>query len=742
MNKLPLPITKIIRDQFFSFQIFCRKYGIEYAGELTNLSFLAFSTLNNCSEEYINLIKRLIIANTNISTFNEKRTLFNNTEVFSLKTEHCLEYSTVKLAYLFKVISADYSEISILRLNIKESYLQGLIDANCFTLQNLFRMTFAEVLQIPGISIDGADSIIQGINGYLLFNYERDRLFMSVLLDTIKNPKNSGIKRTNRFSVSNLRTLYQDALEVLGEDLCSEALYNPSYISIISETLQSVSQITLKDEIKTFNEEKRAEELDENENINVQYGKNAISLSDPLPKRIREQKAFPFIRAYNFERKHKIDWTLYFSDKETSIEDLQNQITDKYVSNEARLISYIRDFFEWLRFDFHEIVQKQFEFISRSKGNTAFVLKERAKGNTLQSIGTQLKLSRERIRQIETQAIRKFWSNRNNRKYDLILLVSALDNGNCCIDKDCLDYYLNEYSDYLWLIVENSKDNQVYFYSRTLDAIVILPEESKCRNESELRSLLFSFLYSFPKIMTLDEADKKYCELSESTGLPKRIIEAFFDSYYHYTRLSIVVKNDVTISEICTYVLEERFKNSLDHNNQAELNRFVLDVQDLCEEKTSSKKIVSILKSFSNNQNHVVPNNSDRNQTIPAIIIENNTKPIQATPPVEKENNTKQNHTFPPATVKRDSKSNQSISLGVSEKYANSKIPHKWRVIDMINQYVMESKHSPIYLKEILQRFRSELKRVNVNDKKSLWTYLRINSYDFKYRVDSERVYK
>lgn len=78
-----------------------------------------------------------------------------------------------------------------------------------------------------------------------------------------------------------------------------------------------------------------------------------------------------------------------------------------------------------------------------SRENTKRVLKARSEGETLEEIGRKMGVTRERVRQIEAKAIKKFclWQSRNR----IILKVFEAGNYDKELSDDALREYFGEY---------------------------------------------------------------------------------------------------------------------------------------------------------------------------------------------------------------------------------------------------------------------------------------------------------
>ena len=105
-----------------------------------------------------------------------------------------------------------------------------------------------------------------------------------------------------------------------------------------------------------------------------------------------------------------------------------------------------------------------------SRENTKRVLKARSESETLEEIGRKMGVTRERVRQIEAKAIKKFclWQSRNR----IILKVFEAGNYDKELSEDALREYFGEYCSetvYMLRLCESS----AYHYDSQSDSFII-----------------------------------------------------------------------------------------------------------------------------------------------------------------------------------------------------------------------------------------------------------------------------
>lgn len=150
--------------------------------------------------------------------------------------------------------------------------------------------------------------------------------------------------------------------------------------------------------------------------------------------------------------------------KKTPIYQLPDKITDKEISNLKTAYSIYR-FIKWLTsIDIEELSQKVFINNKMTEQQKA-VLQERINGKTLEQIGIQYGFNRERTRQVEVLAIRRFKEGASISPHYFIRLIYAI-NGRCNLKSADLEQYLSkEQAKIFWYVIyKGSFDCEKYHF--------------------------------------------------------------------------------------------------------------------------------------------------------------------------------------------------------------------------------------------------------------------------------------
>lgn len=183
-------------------------------------------------------------------------------------------------------------------------------------------------------------------------------------------------------------------------------------------------------------------------------------------------------------------------------------------------------------------------------------------------------VTRERIRQIENKVHRTFWNVYEKQKYDLIMLVYALRNGDNVLHFDELkDTLGDEFATVLWACIKHNQEHEHYYYSKTLDAIVVKTDDAENMSEAALLSTIEDLLTTLPDVMLASEKESALAELAEKNSIPKEVLNGVFDSIYQRTE-NFLHKGRLTVVFMCEYVLKNRFQAGFKIADDFEAERF------------------------------------------------------------------------------------------------------------------------------------------------------------------------
>jgi hypothetical protein len=163
------------------------------------------------------------------------------------------------------------------------------------------------------------------------------------------------------------------AKEVLGDEICKELLKNPSEARCFLELLSSY--------VKWF------------------------KVLDDINERLLPARVKPLLLAYKIDDGSKDSILELFKNKSiVYVKELSKLLS---VSIDTKMELQIIDFIKWLSDDKVSIIQNEFKHIFKTKRDES-IIKLRATGATLETVGKEYGITRERVRQLERKVLAKF----------------------------------------------------------------------------------------------------------------------------------------------------------------------------------------------------------------------------------------------------------------------------------------------------------------------------------------------
>jgi hypothetical protein len=218
----------------------------------------------------------------------------------------------------------------------------------------------------------------------------------------------------------------------------------------------------------------------------------------------------------------------------------------------------------YLRLDLIFYVKTSIADIIDRKERTKEVILNRVAGKTLEDIGQNIGVTRERIRQIEKKVQDSFDTNNSFKKYLFILAAFAIKDG--IVYAKHIKELFNELADVFIYLLKNSNVNY-YIYSQELDAFLIA-DYSWYHN-------LERYIDDLPDMLQ----EKELIEIIKSivTDLG---IECYFDEVDFLVRKSYMISGQYysrtrkSLSSIYKIVIAQCYPNGIRLYDKAEFNRF------------------------------------------------------------------------------------------------------------------------------------------------------------------------
>lgn len=277
-----------------------------------------------------------------------------------------------------------------------------------------------------------------------------------------------------------------------------------------------------------------------------------------------------------------------------------NDLYNKVFSDDDYSYALLCDFIEWSSFNLENDIDDLVKRILKDE-KQSFIIKSRAEGKSLKTLGDQLGLTRERIRQIENKVRKSFRNIINDNR--LILKIYAIRNQDEVLTPVELQRYFGSETNLILYLLRTSEIPQ-YTYDKNLDVFVVCNAGLSERTQSYLESLPDSFSFKNRKTIVqkgvkefdlveeiLDTAIAKEFKLTGKTYHRKRlklssIYAMILKTYYPE---GIWVYGKIEMQGFRRHIQEDYGDINIPVNDRAIASR-IMDIGVLCDKGTYKAK--------------------------------------------------------------------------------------------------------------------------------------------------------
>lgn len=443
----------------------------------------------------------------------------------------------IPLYELFNLQPEKYDDISVLSLPFSTRVINRLSYFNINTMHNLLLVDIAFLYRIQGL---GANSIQQ----VLLyceelskkednFDNEKRKVVSDVFFENRDYIADGDFSFVDGLSLDEDQeialTSFREAYSTIGNELANDCIWLPEKIFPVISALSDFC-------------------------TNFNWRKKFKKIYYQIPKTRRKNKAKYYIDAFPCEEKTREELYKCYS----SNDELGSIIYSLNTESVAKEF-LVKKFLTWCSFDLGAEVDQIFSEVYSSP-RIQSVIEGRAQNITLNDLGEQLGITRERVRQIEFKAKNKFFLKIGNQK--IIPKIIADHNGKTIITiSDIETICTNNTAAFVFLLKELKGD--AFRYDRYLDAFV-------CGND-DLASRIQDYIDTLPDVIHKKDIASIFDTAENEYNLDIEYVEkAFYEVYritgdiYHRTRLSL--------SKIYDIVIRKYFQSGIHIYDDNEIN--------------------------------------------------------------------------------------------------------------------------------------------------------------------------
>lgn len=449
-------------------------------------------------------------------------------EKYNLDTSEYENISVTTLSFSVRVINRfvqnGITTVAVLLRNTPSSLMQLKgFGKNCLDEVEAFCATLKEGDCVP-VCASVYDKKASYNNTMTLFTEHRDDMAFGnfSVFDNIEMTEDEKL----------MLQKYQEAYNIIGEDMAFECVASKDKIVPVIEMLKEYhSQTRIYIEI--------------------------WNLINALPKLRKGNKAYGYINAFTLDENERAVLKGLCESNESTLCSMinSNQI------NEPPIYLLLTRFLKWCAFDLEMEISDLFDKLY-SNERIRTVTQLRARRQTLEQIGRTLGITRERVRQIETQIKRKF--SRLHSRVRIISKISAEQNSETILSPTEIQKYCGEYTTDLLFLLQ-SYENSNYTYDQQLDAFII--------GDDSISGRLQSSIDTMPEIIKSSHLEGTLKDVAEEIDVPIEMVKkAFLDAYrltgdvYHRYRLSL--------AKIYERVLDKYYQDGFKAYDVDEICRF------------------------------------------------------------------------------------------------------------------------------------------------------------------------
>lgn len=609
-------ISIALDNSFSDFADYCFLCGKEFISDLNPTDFVAFRTQYGVSREYVAKIRRKLeeykqhtinkviditsdeiqMTDSNI-THNYKKEIdpeMNDNALHLIKKQPTVsncDYisegligdnlyikNDEPLSKRFRDVNERLLSTNIIDIGFSTRVRNFFKSKKCYTVAEVLSYSVADLQNVKGLGSGSINNIVQLLDEYLYnpislekvktIHEEKGNILQKFrpeysvnLKRQVLNMINGSQYDTSEFDSDEFAYFYKcvEAYNDIEKSLCVDCIEKPEYVLELCKVLKEFYTPVL-DKMRFC--EKIQQDI------------------STLPPDIADKAVLPFIQVY-YERHNGLQYGFLSSlNSKVLISDLHKNF-DKYEWNTSKKEEWliISNLLEWLHFDINNIIDNlQFKLDSIKEKNK-FIFKMRVEGDTLETVGNVIGLTRERVRQIEDKVIRTIVNAYKINKYDLLAIIYAISGGDCVLTLEVIEKYVGtEFAKAIWYVLSKGKlDCNLYRYFSDVNAVIF------CGEQPDTKSII-DIIKSIPDIIETNELKLSVQKLSADHDISVGLLWIGINKIYKATGC-FYHKIRITVSFMCDYILRTRFVAGYKIADEFEQKRFCSYLTELFGDK-------------------------------------------------------------------------------------------------------------------------------------------------------------
>lgn len=612
-------------DKYQLFLEYCLNCNYCYLDELTGLDYIAFGSKYGITQADIKKLKldisymknnNMVVENTikveiaaadfdiNGRTAEVSLDYFKN--INTLSTESRNESSNVEVAENSEILIAenetytDYidnyndaktTEINNINITAKNDNVyigeSDKIEAMCLSARALNALHRLGIFKIAQLLEKSEEELIKTKNlGVITLKEIFDAIshcsqYMSVFTPEKKSNLHNGINAKILVNIN-------EAIEnILMGDIIDISLneYSESEVLLINDVKESLKLIDSKFAYEAYYNPKKVipivEMLDRFSSV-IELTKELDAEFDKIPSHRLEHYLSYYIGAIKSEKATiQLDLLSRYLGKIKTVSDLKKtfeKVCTSYSQKKA-----VECLLSLLQTDLVEVCNDVITkaLLSFKSERMEYVIRCRFNGDTLETIGSKLNVTRERVRQIESKAKRVLMHHFYfyGVGFDIISFISADRNGDKTITKvEFLDYFSScKDKDLIFFLLSSEYKSPKFEYDKKLELFEPIIDKNSIKLACERLSNL-------DNILPITSLNDILNGISSDTGLTIEIILIQFKKIYKLSG-TVYYKERLSNISMYEYTLKSCYPYGIKLYDGNEMNRFKNKVEDIFGEK-------------------------------------------------------------------------------------------------------------------------------------------------------------
>lgn len=263
---------------------------------------------------------------------------------------------------------------------------------------------------------------------------------------------------------------------------------------------------------------------------------------------------YPYIMAYSKDTEIRNDLLSVWGNKELKFEDLHI-----YQMQNIEIILLVLKFIKWCHFD---VMNEYLGYLDsqRDRQRVEDILKLRSQHNTLGEVGSIYGITRERIRQIEAKAVRKFkvWERNHNFLAKIVAECGSVS----VIQFEQINNLLHEYSDVVIYLLRFADSDRFYV---DFDLKIVV------RGDLDYSVRVQKYVDLLPDVFNVKELPVWINGLPEK--MPESILYRAVELQYRFTG-DTYHRSRLSVGAMCKHVLKAYYPDGLHIYDEQEIESF------------------------------------------------------------------------------------------------------------------------------------------------------------------------